>query len=129
MAAETASKDDARLQDLYEVEFEIKQSRSKLNEPSPIRPYLNTQRESLMRINPLNMTLIDQWTEIEILDTETSKNNMPAVIFSLDPNAIMLVTMDLRSLMPTEFYWVYGEDWAVSITIEKDLTLMDKESP
>lgn len=75
------------------------------------------------------MTLIDQWTEIEILDTETSKNNMPAVIFSLDPNAIMLVTMDLRSLMPTEFYWVYGEDWAVSITIEKDLTLMDKESP
>ena len=41
----------------------------------------------------------------------------------------MLITMDLRSLMLTEYNWVYGEDWAISITIEKELTLMDEEKP
>ena len=58
---ETASKDDPRLQDLVEVEFEIAQSRSELTEASGIRPYLNTRRKRLMRVNPLNMTLIDEW--------------------------------------------------------------------
>ena len=41
----------------------------------------------------------------------------------------MLISMDLRSLMMTEFNWVYGEDWAVSITIEKELSLMTQEKP
>ena len=82
-----------------------------------------------MRINPLNLTLIDSWTEIEVLDEETAKNNLPAVIFHLEPTWVMLITMDLRSLMLTEFNWVYGEDWAISITIEKELTLMDEEKP
>lgn len=126
---ETASKDDPRLKDLYEIEFEIKQSKSELNPISPIRAYLNLHRKSILRINPLNMTLIDEWEAIEYLDGETAKNNMPPVIFNLEPNSIMLITMDLRSLMKTEFNWVYGEDWSVSITIDKELSLMDRESP
>ena len=93
---EAASKDDPRLQDLVEIEFEIKQSKSELNPISPIRVYLNVNRKSLIRINPLNISLLDEWEDIEILDDDTAKNNMPAVIFNLDPNAIMLITMDLR---------------------------------
>jgi len=126
---EVASKDDPRLQDLYEIEFEIKQAKSELNEESPIRAYLNTERKSLIRINPMNLTLIDQWEQIETLDSETAKNNLPAVIFNLDPIEVMLVTMDLRSVMQQEYNWVYGEDWALSITIEKELHLMNRESP
>ena len=82
-----------------------------------------------MRINPLNITLVDQWEEIEIIDDETAKNNEPAVIFKLDPNSVMLITMDLRQIMLTEYNWVYGEDWSVSITIDKELTLANSESP
>ena len=59
LVVETASKDDKRLKDLYEIEFEIKQSKSRLNIESPIRAYLNIERKSILRINPLNMTLID----------------------------------------------------------------------
>ena len=129
LAIEAASKDDPRLQDLNEIEFELKQSRSGLIEPSPIRTYLNLERKSLMRINPLNITLVDQWEEIEIIDDETAKNNEPAVIFKLDPNSVMLITMDLRQIMLTEYNWVYGEDWSVSITIDKELTLANSESP
>ena len=75
------------------------------------------------------MTLVDKWEEIEDIDVETAKNNMPAVIFKLEPNSIMLVTMDLRQLMMTEYNWVYGEDWAVSVTIDQDLDLSKPESP
>ena len=41
----------------------------------------------------------------------------------------MLITMDLRAIMATEFNWVYGEDWAISITIEKELDLLQDEAP
>lgn len=41
----------------------------------------------------------------------------------------MLVTMDLRQIMLTEYNWVYGEDWSISITIAKELDLKEKESP
>ena len=64
------------------------------------------------------MTLIDQWELIEYLDDDTAKNNLPAVIFNVDATNILLVTMDLRAMMSSEFNWVYGEDWAISITIE-----------
>lgn len=121
--------DDPRLQDLVEIEFEIKQSKNRLNPVSPIRGFINVERKSIMRINPLNISLIDEWETIEELDPETAKNNMPAVIFKLEPNELMLITMDLRQLMETEFNWVYGEDWAISITIEKELSLSDQENP
>ncbi len=61
MNVETASKDDPRLSDLYEIEFEIMQSKSPLNIESPIRSYLNINRQSIIRVNPLNLTLIDEW--------------------------------------------------------------------
>lgn len=51
------------------------------------------------------------------------------MIFSLEPTAVMLITMDLRAIMATEFNWVYGEDWAISITIEKELDLLQDEAP
>ena len=57
---------------------------------------MNTERKSLIRINPMNLTLIDEWEQIETLDSETAKNNLPAVIFNLNPTQVMLVTMDLR---------------------------------
>lgn len=82
-----------------------------------------------MRINPLNLTLCDPWFEHETLDIFTAKNNEPSVIFRLPPNSATLITMDLRSLMKQEFNWVYGEDWAISISIEKDLAMLDSESP
>ena len=47
LAIEAASKDDPRLQDLNEIEFELKQSRSGLIEPSPIRTYLNLESSRL----------------------------------------------------------------------------------
>ena len=59
LAVEAASKDDPRLQDLVEIEFEIKQSKSELNPITAIRSYLNIDRKSLMRIKPLNITLLD----------------------------------------------------------------------
>ena len=83
----------------------------------------------MLRINPLNLTICDEWFSYETLDIFTSKNNEPSVIFRLPPNSVTLITMDLRSLLKQEYNWVYGEDWAVSITIEKELDLMDDESP
>ena len=82
-----------------------------------------------MRINPLNLTLIDEWAQIETLDAETAKNNLPSVVFKLDPMAVMLVTMDLRSLMASDYNWVYGEDWAISFTVETELSVKAKEEP
>ena len=64
-----------------------------------------------------------------MLDEETRKNNIPAVIFRMRPSGIALITMDFRTLMAQEFNWVYGEDWSVGITIAKDLTLDDVEDP
>ena len=105
------------------MEFELKQSKSELIEQSPIRSYLNINRKSMMRINPLNVTLVDEWEAIEVIDPETAKNNEPALIFKLEPYSTMLITMDLRQIMATEYNWVYGEDWGVSLTIDNELTM------
>ena len=32
----------------------------------------------------------------------------------------MLVSIDLRQVMPQELNWVYGEDWEISFTISPD---------
>ena len=128
-AAEVASKFDPRLKDLYEIQFEIGQSRDTRNAESGIRTYINLERFSISKINPLNLSLCDEWEEFEYLDEETRKNNIPAVIFKMKPNAIALITMDFRTIMRSEVNWVYGEDWAVSITISKELTLDDLEDP
>ena len=126
---ETASKDDPRLQDLNEIEFEIKQSKSPIIEPSPIRGFLNLNRKSLIRINPLNITMVDEWAAVDVLDPEVAKNNNPAAVFAMEPNSVMLITMDLRHLMATEYNWVYGEDWSISVSIEKEIDLYQEETP
>ena len=82
-----------------------------------------------MRVNPLNLSLCDEWDQIEDVDNETLKNSIPSVIFKMRPNAIALITIDFRSIMPQEINWVYGEDWALVITISKELTLDDVEDP
>lgn len=63
------------------------------------------------------------------MDNVTDRNNEPQVIFKLNPNSYALITMDLRHLKEQTVNWVYGEDWAVSITASKTLTLEDPSDP
>jgi hypothetical protein len=37
--------------------------------------------------------------------------------------------MDLRHVLPQEVNWVYGEDWAIAITIGEDLSLDEEIAP
>jgi hypothetical protein len=82
-----------------------------------MRSYLNTERIYYMRVNPVNISTTDEWYQVETLDPVTALNNDPAIVFQLNPNNVMLVTMDLRHILEATWNWVYGEDWDISITI------------
>ena len=47
----------------------------------------------------------------------------------MKPNGVALITMDLRTVMKQTINWVYGEDWAISITIAEELSIEDFEDP
>ena len=87
------------LKSLWEVEFEIYRARDTSNPPNQIRPYLNTERQYIMRINPVNLSLADRWFANETQDSDTERNNEPSLIFKLRPNSYALVTVDVRHLM------------------------------
>ena len=69
------------------------------------------------RVNPVNMSMTDRWYQVENLTDEIALNNDPNIVFYLDPNEYLLVTMDLRHILGSYWNWVYGEDWDISVTI------------
>ena len=94
---EVASKDDPILKDLWEIQVEVHRARDGFDN-SNINSYLNKEREYLYRVNPLNLSLCDEWKYQEKMDNATDRNNEPQVIFKLNPNSYALITLDLRHL-------------------------------
>lgn len=69
------------------------------------------------RVNPVNKSITNEWYKNETLDKTIALNNNENLVFHLNPNEYMLVTMDLRHILDSYWNWVYGEDWDISITI------------
>jgi hypothetical protein len=81
------------------------------------------ERIYLMRVFPLNLTLVDEYL---LLDTVVTRNtNVPNAIFNLNASSLALVTMDLRHLLPEYRNWTYGEDWSISVNIAEEVDLKD----
>jgi hypothetical protein len=130
LAVEIASKEDSKLKSLYEIYYEIERAKVGKYEANNIRTYLNLDRQYLARICPLNIALLSKWHEIEVLEEDTAKVNVPNAIFKLEPNSIALITFDFRHLAEQTFNWVYGEDYAISITMKtKEFKLTDPSDP
>lgn len=125
---EQASKSDPRLQDLYEIEFELGELADG-NKGSPIRTFINTEREYIARWSPLNLDLLSEFVEIEAMGVEDLETDMPNAIFDLPASAYALVTLDLRHVPAESYEWTYGDDWAVSFSLSEDLTLGDLSRP
>jgi hypothetical protein len=109
-------KNDAILLDLWELQFELFRSYQSYA-ATVIRPYLNTERMYYYRVNPVNKSITNEWYKNETLDKTIALNNNENLVFHLNPNEYMLVTMDLRHILDSYWNWVYGEDWDISITI------------
>jgi len=124
-----ASKSDPRLQDLFEVDFELGEARDKPDLAGGIRAYITLEREYTARWSPLKLELLSEFVEVEAMDAEQLETNTPNAVFDLPPSAYALVTMDLRHLPPETFDWTYGEDWAISFTLTEDLQLGDLSRP
>ena len=124
-----ASKSDPRLQDLFEIDFELGEAADKPNAPSPIRAYVNLARRYVARWSPLKLDLLSPFLEMEALDEGQLDTDSPGAIFDLPPNAYALVTLDLRHVPPASREWAYGEDWAVSLTLQSNLSLGDLARP
>ena len=103
--------------DLWELQFELFRSYYTNYPATGIRTYLNIDRMYYYRVNPVNMSMTDKWYELEKLDPEIDLNNDPHIVFYLDPNEYLLVTMDLRHILGSYWNWVYGEDWDISVTV------------
>ena len=54
---------------------------------------------------------------------------MPNVIFDLPASSYALVTMDLRHIRKENFDWTYGEDYAISFTINQEVSINDPADP
>jgi hypothetical protein len=74
-----------------------------------------------MAINPLNLSLCDPWEEMD-KTSNSQTGTWPQVIFKLQPHYYALITMDLRHIFGQVYNWVYGDDWAISITVGENLT-------
>lgn len=109
-------KNDAILLDLWELQFELFRSYQGYA-ATGIRPYLNTERMYYYRVNPVNKSITNEWYKNETLDKTIALNNNENLVFHLNPNEYMLVTMDLRHILDSYWNWVYGEDWDISVTI------------
>lgn len=86
------------MKDLYELQYELHKAKDDRNEVGGVRSYINLERTYVARWNPLNLSLVDDWFEIEDMDEETRKVNTPSVIFELMPSSYALVTVDFRHL-------------------------------
>jgi len=129
LAAPVASKSDPRLRDLFEVDFELGEVEDKPDTPSPIRAYINADRQYVARWSPLKLDLLSPFLEVEALDAAQLETDSPGAIFDLPPSAYALVTLDLRHIAEETREWTYGEDWAISFTLAENLTLGDLSSP
>ena len=126
---ETASKSDPRLKDLFELDYELGESKDKPDDPSDIRPYINLDRQYVARWSPLDLKLISQYIEIEAFDEELLETETPGVVFDMPPNAYAVITMDLRHIEPESPVWTYGEDWSISIMMEPEISIGDLSKP
>lgn len=70
------------------------------------------------RVNPVNVSTTDAWYKKETLEKEIALNYNENLVFKMNPNEYMLITMDLRHILDSYWNWVYGEDWDISITIQ-----------
>ena len=129
LAAAVASKSDPRLRDLFEVDFELGEVADPGATPSPLRGYINTDRQYVARWSPLKLELLSPFLEVEALDAAGLETDSPNAIFDLPPSAYALVTVDLRHVAEEQHDWTYGEDWAISFTLADNLTLGDLSSP
>jgi hypothetical protein len=127
--AAVASPSDPRLQDLFELDFELGEALDKPGQPSPLRDYINGAREYAARWSPLKLDLLSPYIELEAMDSERLETDSPNAIFDLPPSAYALVTLDFRHLHPPTREWTYGEDWAISFTLTDDLKLGDLSRP
>ena len=118
---------------MFGIEFELGQAADGLEE-QPIRTFINENRHYIMRWSPLNLDFLSEFIEIEAVDAEELETNAPAAIFDLPATSYALVTLDLRHL-PEEAYeagigqWTYGDDWAISFTIDPELDLTKLSRP
>lgn len=117
LAVTSAGKDNPLLLNLYEIDYAVSQFKKGSSEKVVFQNWVNRDRQFIMSVNPLNLSLCDPWDQIEELDAKTAKNIVPQVIFSLAPHHYALITMDLRHALPQEVNWVYGDDWSIAITI------------
>jgi len=124
-----ASKTDPRLQDLFEVDFELGEIEDKPEDTSGLRVYINRDRQYTARWSPLKLELLSTFVEIEAMDAVQLETDAPNAIFDLPPNAYALVTLDLRHVPEQTHDWTYGEDWAISLTLAPNLTLGDFSKP
>jgi len=81
--ADVASKGDPMLLDLWEIMFEVHQSYDEKKLPNKIRSYLNLDRFYILRRNPLNESLCDEWFIEEELPSDIKKNLEKNKIFKL----------------------------------------------
>lgn len=125
------------LTSLYEIEFAIGEVKDRIRDVetpistnvSPIQSSINLEREYIARWCPLNMSLISDYLEKEEYNDESLETNIPNVIFDLPASSVALVSLDLRHIMDEDYYWTYGEDYQISITIHEQLTLDDIADP
>lgn len=111
------------------MDFELGEVEDKPTTPSPIRAYINTDRQYVARWSPLKLDLLSPFLEAEAMDAAQLETDSPNAIFDLPPSAYALVTLDLRHIAEETREWTYGEDWAISFTLAENLTLGDLSSP
>ena len=109
------------MQDLWEIDFELGESKTKEQQSGSIRNFINLEREYSGRWSPLKLDLLSQFLEIEVLDAEEVETFTPEVIFDMPALAYALVTLDLRHVPAERRDWKYGEDWAISFTLNRNL--------
>lgn len=128
MLQQQASKSDPRLQDLFEIEFELGEVQDG-NQGQPIRQFINTERHYIARWSPLNLDLVNEFIEIEAVDTEELETTMPNALFDMPASSYALVVVDLRHLQPETPEWTYGDDWAISFSLSNEQKIGDLSKP
>ena len=103
---------EAKLKDITEIEMSLHNYlESSGNTQDELTPYINLDREYLTRWNPINESLNEE------------------IIFEIPALSYALVTMDLRALQEEYTNFTYYEDWAISFTIDDEVTVDSRARP
>lgn len=102
----------AKLSDITEIEQSLHAYlESNGDTTDELTPYINLSREYITRWNPINGSLNDE------------------IIFDIPALSYALVTMDLRALKTQYQNFTYYEDWAISFTIEDEISPNSRAQP